>query len=101
MATTTSALGSQAVSLLVRHGLVEYICPARRAGVWTVYPRTAPWRRTCVEVGQAVAARAEQDFQWELHLEWWEPGPDQATEPQSQPVSPGPELPPTPTSPGY
>ena len=91
-ANTASSPGARTLSLLVRHGLVEYICPARRAGVWTVYPRSAPWRRISVEVGQAVADRGEQDYQWELHLEWWEPASDQGTELQSQPLSPEPTL---------
>ena len=89
------------MSVAVLNGLAEYICPARRFGVWTVHPRTRPWRRVSTDVVRAVAARGDLDYQWELHLEWWEPAADAATEPQSQPVSPGPELPPTPTSPGY
>ena len=88
----TSHLGQQALTVVIHHGLAEYLCPARRHGAWVVYPRTRPWKQVAKEVHRAVTCRATLDFEWELQLEQWEPDPDAQTEvqsPLSSPESPG------------
>ena len=63
------SLGPHAFSVVVTHGLVEYLAPVRCYHRWTIYPRAAVLAALSVAVRASVAARTREDILWDFLLE--------------------------------